>query len=147
VVWGPTLAEHQVFYQCGLWTTRQIPYSIGAKELIAKIYALVAARRHIQPHMRHVVQILDSLAVRDAMWGMRDGEPLMGQLREHALKLAATITIAVLEEHRYREWNRGADTLTHQARDKLERAVRALGFERVHDLGPLGEVENIDAHV
>ena len=114
-----------------------MPYSIGAKELIAKIYALSAARPFVRSHMQHVVQILDSLAVRDAMWGMRSGEPLMGQLREHALAMADTIPIMVLEEHRYREWNRGADTLTHQSRVQFERAVRAVGFVHVLDLGDL----------
>jgi hypothetical protein len=68
----------------------------------------------VHTQVLHVVQILDSLAVRDAMWNMRDGEPLMGQLREHALAMADTLPVIVLEEHRYREWNRGADTLTHQ---------------------------------
>ena len=147
VIWGATLTEHRVFYQCGCWTDKQLPYSIGAKELIAKIYALSAARPFVHSHMQHVVQILDSLAVRDAMWGMRSGEPLMGQLREHALAMADTISIMVLEEHRYREWNRGADTLTHQSRVQFERAVRALGFVHVLDLGHLDVSVNVDAHV
>ena len=148
IVWGASLSEHRVFYQCGLWSERQLPYSIGAKELIAKIYALSAARPHVHTQtVLHVVQILDSLAVRDAMWNMRDGEPLMGQLREHALAMADTLPVIVLEEHRYREWNRGADTLTHQARQKFESAVRALGFMHVCDLGRLSTAVDVDAHV
>jgi hypothetical protein len=53
----------------------------------------------------------------------------------------------VMEEHRYRKWNRGANVLTHQARQQFESAVRALGFLHVCDLGHLSEAVNVDADV